>query len=343
MCSMFAYAQNTMVVHTKNGTTKFQIEELDSITFVTDAELDQTPESTITEENVYNDENNVKLVIYGIYSSLAQYINLQKQVEEIYCLPLLSEEGQVYSLFAYDRNISELWNAGYQTINRANATIKALTSMDADYTKEALSHALVIRSFVYYNMSMLWGTIPYVDENVNVENYESQISVMTQSNVLQKMLDENITTLYNYMRNGSAFLDDEHRMFEYGSLQVLLSEMQLTCKNLTEAAILLNGEVQTFNAYFASNPDSGYCINVYTDNFINNLKNETRGQADWPITTSDYYWGAWAAHKRTGLAEKRILELHPELKYRLLLPIPENELNLNMKLKQNEGYDTQTR
>lgn len=336
---MYAYAQNTMVVHTKNGTTKFQIEELDSITFVTDTLIEQTPQGTISEESIYNDENSIKSVIYSCYSSLSQYVSLQWQVEGTYCIPLLCEDGQVYPLFASDRIIYDLWKTGYQTINRTNTAIRFLKSMEGDFAEEALAHALVIRSFVYYNMSMLWGTIPYVDENIDVDNFESQIQVLSQPEIIQKLLADDMLSLYSRIQNESAFIDGEHRIFEHGSLKVLLAEMQLICKNKTEAVSLLSGESQIFNTDYTDASSYRYYVNVYTYYYIDHLMLEARGHADWPIIKSDYYWGAWAAYKRTGMAEEKIQKLHPELKHRLLLPIPKNELMLSPNLKQNEGYD----
>lgn len=343
MCSIFAFAQNTMVVHTKNGTTKFLIEELDSITFVSDTLIDLIPEGTITEENIYNDENNVKPLIYGIYSSLAQYVSYQRQVEGIYCVPLLCEDGQVYPLFANDRIIYDLWKTGYQTINRVNSAIRFLKSKEGDFVEEALAHAFVIRSFVYYNMSMLWGAIPYVDENVDVEYFESQIQVMSQQEIFQKLITSDMLSKYNRIRNGGEFVVIDHLVFEYGSLKVLLAEIQLACKNITEAAYQLRGESQIFNTDYIDESSYRHYVNVYTDYYIDHLILETRGQADWPLSNNDYYWGAWAAFKRTGVAEEKIQKLHPDLKHRLLLPIPENELRMTPNLTQNEGYENQKR
>lgn len=339
MCSMFAYAQNTMVVHTKTGTTKFQIEELDSITFVTDTLGDQTPQGTITEENFYDDENNIKAVIHGIYYSLSQYVYLQRKIEETYCIPLLFEKAQVYPLYADDRNVNNLWMAGYNTISRANIAIRALKGMEARIAKEALAHALVIRSFVYYNMSMLWGTIPYVDENNSIDDSQTKVEIMTQAEFLPKLLSNDMMSLYNLICNGNVFVDDEHRLFEYGSLKVLLAEMLLTCKNRTEAANLLSGDTQILNIDFTDGFSQHHYISIYSDYYVDCLKSETLDLANWSINKDEYYWGCWAAYKRAGLAEEKIALFHPELKYRLLLPIPKNELKLNMNIKQNEGYE----
>lgn len=339
MCSMFTYAQNTMIIYTKSGTTTFQLEELDSITFVTDTLSNKDPQGTITEDNFYDDDNNIKSAIYGIYISLSQYVSLQSQVERDYCIPLLCEDAQVLPLLAYDRNINNLWRAGYQTISRANMVIKALEGKDGDFVKEALAHALVTRSFVYYNMSMLWGTIPYVDENSYIDDSQSKVEIMTQSEILQKLLANDMMSLYNQIRNGKVFVDDEHRLFSYGSLQVLLAEIQLTCKNIVEASNILNGETQILNIDYTDVSSQHYSVNIYSNHYIDCLKRETHGQADWPINKDDYYWGCWAAHKRTGTAEEKIHRFHPELRHRLLLPIPNDELKLDLNLKQNEGYN----
>lgn len=340
MCSVFAYAQNTMVVYTKNGMSKFQMEDLDSITFVTDTLPDQTPQGTITGDNYWSDETNIKPVINGIYSSLSQYVSLQCQVEKTYCLPLLCEDGQVYPLSAKDGIVDDLWRIGYQTISRANMVIKSLAGMDSGIAKEAFTHALVIRSFVYYNMSMLWGAIPYVDEN-SYDDFQSQESMMaqTQSCILQKLLTDDMISLYCQIRNGSVFVDDKHRYFQYGSLQVLLAEMQLTCMNLAGATSVLGGETQILNIDFPDALSDNQYVNVYTDQYVNWLRDEACDQRDWPINKDDYYWGCWAAYKRTGVAQEKIQRLHPELKHRLLLPIPKSELISNMYLTQNEGYD----
>ena len=88
--------------------------------------------------------------------------------------------------------INKLWSQLYISISRANTTIKTIQGMDDFAGKEGkLAEARFLRGHFYFMLKILFKYVPYIDENVPVDGYET-ISNRGMSNdaLWQKIADD---------------------------------------------------------------------------------------------------------------------------------------------------------
>lgn len=133
--------------------------------------LDEEPQTKLTEEEIYSDEENISLLISGLYT---QWRNT-KQDRGGFIFTLGTDEGkqggqQVHensvqaSLDKYDgalnpsnSTLSDQWNKRWPVISGA---AKAIYYAGSDTLK---AEAAFIRATLTFELAMLWGPIPIID------------------------------------------------------------------------------------------------------------------------------------------------------------------------------------
>jgi hypothetical protein len=221
------------------------------------------------------------------------------------------------------------WEAAYKTIHIANRMVNGLkynnNNMNPVFSS-FYAEALVLRSFVYYQLAMLWGNVPLVTE---AEGLMDKISQRSQPEVLEFVQSDVVESKAVFGTNASRW-DRGELQFNEGNVNVLLAEVLLTLKQRSEALQLL----QAFS-------NSNLMINgmiIYDSIYLELLSDEAKGNTTglgnrWKDFLNHY--GAWAALKRLDEAQT----ISSCKAYELLLPIPAQEIRNSMSsLKQNPGY-----
>lgn len=294
-----------------------------------------TPPDVITEETIFNNEANVKAAVLGMYHYAAVFAGYQFQIEQ----KILT--GESSSITPASDDVANLWEAGYSCMSTTSWLIDLFRKEcndRIDWQQKYLPHLKVIRSYIYYNMAMLWGDIPLVTEE-NLEAAKTGLPRTAKATVYSKALDD-IKIAKDEIRD---FDNLGINVFSPISANLLASELYLTIGSTQNAANA---------AGLAGTPTTPIILSLvdYVDALTSNawgiyvkehpalLLAEANGTSqtlveDWQKSEFAEF-GYWAMLKRIGKAT----DVVGCYDWQLLLPIPQREIILNNKLTQNPGY-----
>lgn len=203
-----------------------------------DAFTEAIPDDQLTEEDFFQDATTIQNALYGIYAKLVDFTTLQLTVEAIKTKKITASNPYDLRLDANSRYISDLWESGYQCIHNANFMIEALSNYNPNIDVSTyITEVKLLRAFIYYNMTMLWGNIPLVTTPLSMSEVEY---IQNEQN---EILDFVYTELNEILPNLSVTFNEEKggksRMGYYSAL-ALAAEVKLLQGKKTEAINLLN-------------------------------------------------------------------------------------------------------
>jgi hypothetical protein len=148
--------------------------------------LEEKPESFLSPENYYQDENDLFTALVGVYDGLGDNSNsfLARRLHyltwfasgEGYSANLLDQQLlTTYSFTADHSDINSVWTSMYSTINRANTVIgrAAGVPMDEEVKQQYIGEARFLRALCYFYGVRLWGALPLIKAEVTaVEEVE---------------------------------------------------------------------------------------------------------------------------------------------------------------------------
>jgi len=300
--------------------------------------LEEPPIDKIDTETFFRTESDVQLLVSKLYESTTSFYNAQYQVE--WAIHYKERE----KLLPSSPEIKKLMSAGYVAIREANTIIKALKGIDdtkINYNKnQYLTHARVLRDFVYYNMNHLWGGVPLVTEDMTVE--ETMQIARSEESTLYDFLLSDLLNLEGFPQ--TPWMPNNYSVNER-TINMLLTECYLAkadysnAQKYAELAVTGNsGDI--YILYYANplDPNSTLGNIIYSSQKANLFLLESKRQLDNLVNAWDesyaWYYGYWAAMKRLGVAKEKA-ECED---YQLLLPIPANEILNNPNMVQNPGY-----
>lgn len=288
---------------------------------------------------------NIQAVIYGIYGNLRDYEYKQMLLEKIRLTGKDFDDRPASPITPSDGRVSDAWDAAYRTISSANMVIDILETTDGSniegYKRAAyINEAKALRCLVYYNLSQLWGNVPYVTIPDDPGNYdEIRQSPIYSTQILCSELDGILRSI--------DFLPEGERCITMETVRALRAEILLSLGFKEEVAYILQDCQPDF--YIAVDehftPEI-YCvfgerIQNYTFEKTALLLKEAQAEttedktalsAEWKAKKQD--WGYWLMLKRTGQA--RTVSGCKE--YELLMPVPQCEIDRLPSLMQNPGY-----
>jgi len=298
--------------------------------------LDITPDDSLTEESLINSESDAMMAIAALYMKVRDFSLYQHYIEYLALTgqrDLLKEDSQL---------LYDAWLSAYTAITPTNNIIEILERSELSWAPKYLSHAKVLRAFVYYNLAVLWGDVPYVvaktDELFHPRTKINEIITNEISTI------ENVYSSLEQLANSSSSFSKE-------SCKMLLAEMYL-CKGDKASAknSLKNIETPNFtisiiditspNSYFLTYGkeiwgDGVEVIAIYDVSLLNLYNTEINGEiSDISTSWNRSQYGKWAMLKRLGKAQ----DITGCKGFELLMPIPSKEMINNPKLTQNEGY-----
>ena len=313
----------------------------------------QEPQSQTTSDDFFNSKESLIQARNGCYSYLAQFETVQLKLEKL----RMSQET-VHSITPGTYQVSSTWQSAYATINIANiilahASANQMNGISNEELNRIMAEIRSIRAFVYYNLAVLWGSVPLITKTADLGSSDYYTTQSGQADVLQYAARE-IEEVESLLPAGEAGGSQEGK-WQIGRDAVLMlkTEIELTLGNPSKGMNALNlidkrgyenemtssggnTVVPVIWTFLDSENNSYYPIYTYTHSKL--YERECSGEreeldSEWANSGwTDY--GHWAALKRLGKAQS----VTGCYDYELLMPIPSSDLASNPYLKQNPGY-----
>ena len=336
----FAITGQTLSIQTDESTYFFckinyneqTIDELKAN--VEDNYLTITPDDNVVEDNYWTDQTDYELAIGSLYNGMIDFLCQQLNLEHIRQTGK-NLRGNARTITPQMNEIANTWQKAYQIINTANIF---LTYADEQKYAHLRAEVLTIRTFVYYNLAQLWGTIPYTTEPADELIHPTNVQILSQKELLP-ILAESLQTI--------KITHTESIRWTTPVAQILLAEIYLQQGLNEKAHALLQHNEGEFHLSLEHYTNSDACqifgnsISIYNPQKTALLLQESEGDtqnllSQWQSLPTPCY-GYWAALKRIGQAQS-IAGCKP---HELLMPIPQQELIQFLSLKQNPGYEEQ--
>lgn len=307
--------------------------------------LDIEPGNPLDEEHFWITESNIQNAVAAIYIELRNYEFKQLLLEKIRLTKKDFNEQPVNEINPNSEEIADAWETAYRTINNANIVIenlssKKIPSIDDNKRIAYINEAKALRSMVYYNISQLWGNVPYMTKYYSADDYNEILNTPVLSPVeLCPTLDRDLQNI-DFLPEGDGRITKE-------TVKALRGEIELSMGNKNEAEyllqncqsnfyILINEQFNPFIYQLFGEKLSNY-TSKKTELLLKEIHTATEDEKQNLLTEwkdNQLYWGYWIMLKRTQQAQK----LSGCKKHELLMPIPQKELELIPSLIQNPGY-----
>ncbi|MDF2474707.1 MAG: RagB/SusD family nutrient uptake outer membrane protein [Sphingobacterium sp.] len=137
--------------------------------------LDVEPRTSISGDQVINDETSAKAALNGVYAALRNYYSINYQSIAYLSgdnIEWTGSQSQIqefinHKVNAENATLASAWNGIYKSIDRANNVIRDLTNYDkqnmSDVVKQnILGQAYAIRALNYFDLVRVWGGVPIV-------------------------------------------------------------------------------------------------------------------------------------------------------------------------------------
>ncbi len=156
--------------------------------FSCDKFLAEDPRAVLSPENFFNSDVEVKAAVNGVYAAL--YTDgLYRQHGINHALgygaddlePTRSGDGALNDICNYTLSEArgargrEVWISFYKMIQDANVALAKLENnerISTQYKSQATGELLFLRAFAYYNLTNIFGDVPYYRENLSIDEVQ---------------------------------------------------------------------------------------------------------------------------------------------------------------------------
>jgi len=253
------------------------------------------------------DKRSAQAALVGAYNALSQ--NSYQGNTYRYVTNLLSDnikwvgntptnrEFDVYSVFATNTRVQELWSSIYKTINIANNIIEKLAQVNdvtldqAERNKER-GEAYFLRALSYFDLVRLWGNVPLVSKATQSPEDAKDIS------------NSNPTLVYQFigrdLDSAEALLPatiNRNRANQY-TAKALKARLYLYQKNWTKA--------EEFATQIINDSADFKLVKTYSQFYAAKNSTESIFEIDYTINNKNSYAANWFQNPTTG-GKKEIL------------------------------------
>ena len=217
-----------------------------------DGFLDRNPPASLVEENFYQTSNDAVSAVNAVYAplQLAAFYNrdypvlvepLSDDVE------LTNTQGTIFNTFAFstaESQLSEVWEAAYEGVFRANLALQQLPEIEMDEELKArlLGEARFLRALYYWHITTLWGDVPLITQADPDNPDAAKVAKSPQSEVYALMIsDLQAAAEVLPLEYGST---DAGRATK-GAAQALLGKVYLYDEQYTEAEATLKQVIES--------------------------------------------------------------------------------------------------
>lgn len=319
----------TLVLKNKYGVTK---------TYPFTYTVSEPPIDNPSEDTYWKTDEDVHAALTGIIGSYQEFKTLNTAIDNAFMEKSDDMQYAVFKNKTYDSTsgeINSLWTKAYNAIARCNQLIEGLSgNVSSGITFEvktnAIDQAKAIRAYTHLMLTEWFGTVPLVTKVLSMDE-ASTISRTSRSEVLasviQDLKDASIKTK-------SASTKTEIAGITIDEMRILLREAYLLKGEWTNAKTLGGQEESDVNmlkstslvdfikkiADWKLNSTEGITEVSLMEEYMNNF-HSTYGRGNLYLNILNY--GATYFSMDT---------------HKALLPIPQNVVDLNPQITQNEGY-----
>ena len=247
------------------------------------------------------DKRSAQAALVGAYNALSQ--NSYQGNTYRYVTNLLSDnikwvgntptnrEFDVYSVFATNTRVQELWSSIYKTINIANNIIEKLAQVNdvtldqAERNKER-GEAYFLRALSYFDLVRLWGNVPLVSKATQSPEDAKDIS------------NSNPTLVYQFigrdLDSAEALLPatiNRNRANQY-TAKALKARLYLYQKNWTKA--------EEFATQIINDSADFKLVKTYSQFYAAKNSTESIFEIDYTINNKNSYAANWFQNPTTG-------------------------------------------
>lgn len=223
-----------------------------------DSFLEESPQDRISPSNFYETRSDAIAAVDAAYSQLQEYGSyfalfwyITGSADDLGLKP--AEPAQAlrdltidYSADATNSAIEGFWQSSYEGINRANAVLSNIPSIEIDESlrNRLMGEARFLRALHYFNLVRFFGDVPLIrDETSSLDS----LNVGEAST--EEVYSLIVSDLEQAMQVLPASYDSENQgRATQGAAQTLLAKVHLTQENWNEAARLA-GEVISSGTY----------------------------------------------------------------------------------------------
>lgn len=132
--------------------------------------LDTTPQDTLSPKGYFNTAAEAEVALAGVYDPLAKnstygrklFFELDVADDSFVALSNWTQNVALFNYNPSDPDITDLWVAMYNAINRANVLLENLPRVQMDETRRKAieGQALFLRGYYYFVLTNYWGDVP---------------------------------------------------------------------------------------------------------------------------------------------------------------------------------------
>ncbi len=144
--------------------------------------LDRPPLSEISTDNFYQTASDLKLATAALYAgspwgewTYSSYLTIGDVMSGNMVLGWNDDAIQLntFSVTGLNGTVIANWKSMYKVIAHCNTTINAINEKTPESVTEseknaALAEARFIRGYAYYNLAVLWGDVPIIEDNTEL-------------------------------------------------------------------------------------------------------------------------------------------------------------------------------
>lgn len=267
--------------------------------------LDRPPLSSIMSENFYQTASDLKLATAALYAgspwadwTYSSYLPVGEVTSGNMNLGYNGDAAQfnTFSITGLNNGLISNWKGMYNVIAHCNTTIIAINekspaSIPVINKNAAIAEARFMRGYAYFNLAMLWGDVPIIEDNTKLIAHPL-------------VYRNNVNDVYQFVVNDLTYaaknLPVTSATWEKGRVTTWAAQGQLAKVYLTWAGLNQNGTRNQALLDSAKRYAGNVCKNSglelmdnYADLFKtkNNDNPESLFALQWDPTTSDWLQG----------------------------------------------------
>jgi len=208
--------------------------------------LDRPPLSEISTENFYQTTSDLKLATAALYAgtpwadwTYSSYLTIGDVMSGNMVLGWNDDAIQLntFSVTGLNNAVRANWSGMYKVIAHCNTTINSITaktpaSVPDVYKNAAIAEAKFIRAYAYYNLAVLWGDVPIIEDNTTLIN--SPLVPRNNANDVYQFIVNDLTFAVNNLPPAFGSEWEKGRVTTW-SAQGLLAKVFLSWSGLKTA------------------------------------------------------------------------------------------------------------
>ncbi|MHA7943582.1 RagB/SusD family nutrient uptake outer membrane protein [Formosa sp. 3Alg 14/1] len=215
------------------------------------------PSSQLNTEEVFEDKATVDAALSSIYadmrdgsivSDLSYNLGLYADELDLYGMGTTNaSEFYENALTPADSKVKSWWNSSYFLIYSANSIIENIeisSQIKKEDSDQIKGEALFVRAFLHYNLSLLYGNIPYITTTNYIKNLDTHKS--TEAEIL-KAAEQDLIEAISLLP--MAYLNPDRTRPNRAVAMMLLSRICRDTKNWSKVIELTTAIIEQTDLY----------------------------------------------------------------------------------------------